>query len=312
MPWDRRHHYTCNYDGVKKWSVSNGVIVGSNNQKSVVVRWGTAGEGVLALSCKSSNGACESTKNLNVAISENSGKQIIGRTAACAGQSEKYSVEPSEGETYQWFVVDAVIEPGNENHEIYIRKSSPGIALIGVSITKSGVARPDTSELAANFAPTPEKPVITIGSTTLASSSPMGNVWYLNGSILEYETTREITPVLAGYYSVSVAADYCFSEMSEGVYFDPFIGVSEIPGDWETVYPNPTSGIVYATGLDVLTSGFTMYLVNSLGSEFKQNYTMCGGAALLDLSDYESGVYFLKIVNETSGEQTINKIVLAR
>ena len=87
-----------------------------------------------------------------------------------------------------------------------------------------------------------------------------------------------------------------------------FLGIdTEIAEENLTVYPNPTTGIINLNGPNI--ESITAYSAD--GKEIIHKTTLPFGTMSLDLSDFENGLYILKITT-TSGKRYVKKINLTQ
>ncbi|MDP1623353.1 MAG: aryl-sulfate sulfotransferase [Bacteroidales bacterium] len=152
----------------------------------------------------------------------------------------------------------------------------------------------------------PATPVITITGDSLMSSSPTGNQWYLNGSLITGATGQYFEITLPGSYQVQVTgATGCVSQMSAPFVF---VGIDEtIDSSTIRVYPNPTTGIIRISATGLENRSFEVRVCSSLGKvvqSSKDNHT-------LDLSGWSGGIYYLTILTDKSVSVT-KKIILIK
>lgn len=102
------------------------------------------------------------------------------------------------------------------------------------------------------------------------------------------EATLTNQPVLTVYYSAPTSNDLA------------------LEAEQYTLYPNPTTGIINIT-FESTPSSISVF--DMLGRAYTANYSYQSlNEIKMDLSDYETGIYFVKI--ESEGKETIRKIVI--
>ena len=140
---------------------------------------------------------------------------------------------------------------------------------------------------------------------TLTSSSEIGNSWYLNGELFgEYDPSFQTAE--NGDYTVQVSIDGCLAELSE-VYTVLILAIDELVTNEPLItYPNPTKGSFSFTLPSNEKAQISMY--NALGKLVysKTAATTYNGVNNIDISSFDSGIYFLLI--ETASTNHFGKI----
>jgi hypothetical protein len=157
------------------------------------------------------------------------------------------------------------------------------------------------------------KPVIRQNGTTLSSSAPSNNQWYLNGAAIAGATGETYSPMRSGNYRVDVSLpDGCVAQSDNFAY----VILPENPGDNDiglTVFPNPAS-----TQLNVLfaaksTVNVNMALINALGEiQYTDKEVLTGGnfSTLIDVTRLAPGNYVLRLFYNS--KLYTRKIVIVR
>ena len=138
------------------------------------------------------------------------------------------------------------------------------------------------------------------------SSAATGNQWFLNGDPIVGATGQYLEISGEGTYHVQVTSpEGCTSPMS-----DPFlyVGVEEkIGAENVTVFPNPTTGIVYIRISGRQTSVFDTEIFNTLGKSVFSSKNQ----AAIDLSGLAGGIYYLCLRTDRS-EYVTKKLILIK
>lgn len=154
----------------------------------------------------------------------------------------------------------------------------------------------------------PATPTITVNGTQLQSTSATTYQWYLNGVQIAGATSQNYTPTQSGYYLVRITdANGCVYMYSQDVYF-LMTGVNEIDAFSSVgIYPNPSDGIFSISNAGLLGSNYKVRVSDALGNTLaKEN-----NVDLLNLSQYENGIYFISISTE-EGEVLNRKITVIK
>lgn len=248
------------------------------------------------------NGAYNGSANVTVTVTPvPTAVAVATPEQVCAGEPVQLSGSSSgaSGTTYFWESVPAGFTSALQNPVVNPVSS----AIYILSATGNGCTGRDTA--AAEVFPVPSTPLITFLNDTLFSSSATGNQWYLDNSLIPGATGTWYYPELPGTYTVQVTdVNGCESSLS-APYVLVGIGTKD-PGT-TTVYPNPTTGLLYLKVNLQKNKSFEVRLFNSIGK-------ICfSGTNLpsLDLSSLPTGIYLLSIQAENSVILT-QKIVLIK
>lgn len=222
------------------------------------------------------------------------------QVAVCDGEIVEISALPSTGVTYQWLFNGA--EETDSVNGVY----STGIAG-SYAVIVSNICGTDTSEvLNVIVNPLPPTPVITASGTFLIAS-PAGGVyqWYLEGQEISGEANDSLTVLQNGNYTVVVTN--AFDCSSESAIFEvDYLSLPENSLDLIAVFPNPSSG-----QLTVKAKNFGAITITT--SEGKLVYSKLmdnGSEASIDLSECESGIYFIHYSGNTGNQ--ITRVVISK
>lgn len=132
--------------------------------------------------------------------------------------------------------------------------------------------------------------------TTLISSYETGNQWYLDGLLIENETTNQIEATISGTYSVVVSVNGCTTSAAREM---TVTGISESQVDFITVYPNPATDKVLVEVKSVNLS-LNAKLISPMGVELYA-VVLSGESEIksgqFDLMSYPTGMYMVQILD---------------
>lgn len=131
----------------------------------------------------------------------------------------------------------------------------------------------------------------------LTSSYTTGNIWYFNDKVIPGATSQTITVSESGTYKAEVTIGACKSS-SERQFV--VTGLEEVLSGI-SIYPNPVENEVLIRGLENTT---TIKLVSNIGQQL-QNVLVNGRSSVtLDMRDYPSGIYLVKLVDKNNSIST--------
>jgi len=173
----------------------------------------------------------------------------------------------------------------------------------GLYVTSINVVRKITD--CSNF-----KAVITKNGFELTATSGKTYIWYKNNNIIFGATSQKYNVTATGDYKVKVIdVNGCVST-SDVLHVD-YVGMDEFKAQYFNVYPSIGSSKVY---IDLTKSGITGYTVkiyNNLGLLlFDNQFNASRKTEVLNLDDFENGLYFINITSDQISE-TI-KIILVK
>lgn len=158
----------------------------------------------------------------------------------------------------------------------------------------------DTEVVTIAVNPVPSTPIITQTGNDLSIVLQPGETatWYLNGNVVGTGSTISITE--SGNYEVIVSnVDLC--EASASGNFTSTVSIEELLfGQSIQLFPNPTTGMI--TIVLEAQERVDVWLVDALGRRITETNSFGQGEKVefsVDLSDYESGVYFVYFRSES-------------
>jgi hypothetical protein len=188
---------------------------------------------------------------------------------------------------YLWDSGDTTQQINTAKAGIHQVKISNGICIIYDSIE------------VLNF--TVSKPTISIQNNQLISSKANTYRWYSSDTLLPNVSKQHFAPKHNGYYTVSITDSNSCEAISDSVYFERIF--SEI-----RIFPNPSLNVFTIELPNQSNNEYTFELYDAIGRRLQLNYSIIDGISKLDLRDYASASYFLKI-SDSFGNNLVKKIV---
>ncbi|MES2780656.1 MAG: T9SS type B sorting domain-containing protein, partial [Bacteroidota bacterium] len=184
-----------------QWSVTGGVIQGSNSDTTVTVQWSVNGSGSITLKQTNMFG-CDSTVSRSIIIQALPIPSIFGPPTVCAYKQYVYTAGIAVGVAYQWNVTGGTILGSNTDASVTIKWNAEGTGT--VSLLESSTLNCDsTVSRSINIQPTPA-PVI-IGPLTVCeykvstytTNTTSGNTyqWSVVGGAIQGTITDTIVNV---------------------------------------------------------------------------------------------------------------------
>lgn len=158
--------------------------------------------------------------------------------------------------------------------------------------------------------PNPPIPFLEFDGVKLVSTVTNGQFkWYRNNNVIAGAEQSFYVPQQNGIYRVTVTQSGCSSTSA------PFdiegVGIASVGSERQFIYPNPTSGQVYLSGLknedcviSILDAGGKQVYIKELEGVKEQE------EHFFDLGFLESGVYFVRL--STKSMQVHQRLVLIR
>ena len=161
----------------------------------------------------------------------------------------------------------------------------------------------DTDQVTVTVNPTPVATATDNGDATITASAGAEYQWIncTNGQPIAGATSQTFTVTANGTYAVVVTNASDCSDTSDCVEID-YIGLNELTDASIAVFPNPTRDNVTITMSSVEA---TITVVDAQGKLLQETVIANGGK--VDLSAYETGIYFLRIrtVNGSAMERVV-------
>jgi hypothetical protein len=127
--------------------------------------------------------------------------------------------------------------------------------------------------------------------------------WYeCPSTLITGETNQSFTPTGVGSYTVAITSGIC-TEYSDCITVST-LGVDDFAFSSNlSISPNPSYGVFNIQ----INSNATIELFNLLGKKL-QSYKINSGNHSLDLSQYNAGIYLVKVSNESNQSKTVKLI----
>ncbi len=157
---------------------------------------------------------------------------VEGKTTLCENESTTLKISNNVFEEYTWYVDSKKIA---SNTPTIIPKQS---GLYYVTATKCGQIQ-TSQPIAIKITPTPPKPTITLQDIGFVSSSPTGNQWYKDGTLLKDSTNQVLKAYGSGVFMVRVNNNGCYGPDSDAFTITPIEPMADL---FVKLYPNPNEG----------------------------------------------------------------------
>ena len=184
--------------------------------------------GVSANGCVGNESSPVTVTVLNDTIPDQPAINVFGELEFCQGESTVLSA-PEGYDNYTW-------SNGQTTQDIEVFNTDFYSVQVG---NATGCVSIPSEQVFINVVPTPNQPFIQSNGNVLASSSPMGNQWFFNGTPIVGATQQFYTATESGFYSVQVTINGCPSIISN-IFNHTFVSV-ENPDNKKgiVIYPNP-------------------------------------------------------------------------
>ncbi len=185
------------------------------------------------------------------------------------------------------------------NNKTYNKSGNYNIKLV-VSTTNGCQ---DSIVKGVNVLQSPEKPIVTLfDGKVLISSSLTANHWYYSNIEIPGATNKYYATSKFGVYKLRVDSTNGCSNFSDDLDLKYTTKTENVTKDKFKIYPNPTNGLFNIESQ--LELNYSIY--DYSGKEIITGKKV-GNIQLLDLSNFKSGIYLIKLYNDQ--EQFITKII---
>ncbi|MBH83556.1 MAG: hypothetical protein CMP70_02645, partial [Flavobacteriales bacterium] len=182
-------------------------------------------------------------------------------------------------DTYTW--IDGITYTSSNNTATWTLSNSAGCDSV---VTLDLTIKPSPEQLIINH----------YWSTTFNTGESFAYQWYLNGEVLENDTTELLNFIQGGSYTVEAINSFGCKTMSEAF----VIGRLERNFDTEIdfmVYPNPTKNHVFIELMEELGTNGNIIVSDLVGQilktiELKESYS-----SLIDFSIFKNGPYVITV-----------------
>ena len=222
----------------------------------------------------------------------------------CHGGSSQLDVTASGGDVY---IYSWTSDPPGFSSNIQNPAVTPEVTTTYIVTIRNGPCSA-TDSVTITVNPVPPTPTITQTGDSLVSSAESGNQWFLNGTLIPGAINQVLVPSDNGFYQVQVTdLNNCISQLSES-YNVTWMGKEEILNlKNSSVFPNPTSGIITISHSIFKNKDVEILIFNTFG----RNVMNIRNSRILDLSEFENGIYFI-VIYSGNGEMIQEKIILIK
>ncbi len=219
-------------------------------------------------------------------------------TGFCNSQSAILYVS-GDGSNFIWTPTDGITDSTLSGDSVTVSPTATTTYMV-TGINSSGCATSGTDMV--NVIASPGTPTFSQNGNVLTSSSVHDNQWFRNDSILNNDTSENLTIIVSGYYWVVVTneANGC-STASDSVYIK-VSGINQISAisDQLSIYPNPFNNNIFikinSSAGDI--KDWNLQITDVLGQTVF-NKLFIDYSNDIDLSNLASGVYFITVINKT-------------
>jgi len=280
---------TLNAPTAWQWHFPGGVPDTSSLQNPVVTYSNAGTYNNVTLVVTNANGTDSVTKYSYVAVSPNITPLIYANPNDTICSNATCQLVASPAQTYLW-------SPANQT-SVNITVNNTGTFSVKTTDVFNCATQSDTIHIYS--IPAPAIPTITASHDTLFSSSPTGNQWVMNGSILPGETNSYYVVLNGGNLFRVIVTDAitgCSAQSSI------FVEVDEINtnGILFDIYPNPATLVVNLSLQQADKDELMVNITDVLGKViYTKKYPSFSGKmeTTIDITTFPKGIYLLSIKN---------------
>ncbi|MBM3410619.1 MAG: T9SS type A sorting domain-containing protein [Bacteroidetes bacterium] len=280
---------------VYQWIRNDTAIVGATTRTLVA---NTSGRYRVRVSTNQGCFDTSAVQQINVLPAPTAVLTINGSPNVCAGRTVVLTTISAPGQSYQWFRNDTLI--GGAISNLYPAGQA---GLYKVRVTNSYGCFDFSDTLRINILNAPGAPFVTVsvGSDSLFSTASSGNIWFRNGVQIQGVAGRAIRVTQNGvHYAIVRGTNGCFSDTSNRINITN-VSLENLDEVTFMVYPNPTSGKVFAQVSGRADDQLELRVRNVVGQVVRQESirTEQGIARVeWEMSAFPSGVYFVQLENK--------------
>lgn len=300
--------------------LSNGVqlvdaLNGSGSDVILKIPSGKLKEGINTIDVKATSSTCSSISAATSIQVKSVSAPSVSTIITMNGQSCREgsitlnALGASTDGSYRWYdTKDSPNAIENATVSTYFTPVLSSTKSYYVSVLSALGCESGRKEIVAEVVKYADAVIQQLDNTTLTSNFAKGNQWYKDGKMIAGATNQQFKIDDTGIYKVEVKIGNC-STSTEGPYV--VTGIESIDNEAVfSVFPNPTTGIVQVS-VKANTSP-KVDIQNSLGQslakiEMKKEGLQYKGS--YDLGSNSNGLYFVRIIDETTGIQTVKKVI---
>ena len=284
------------------WSFPNGSPATSTLQNPTVTYFQP---GTYAVSLTVSDGtflsSYQDTAFIVVEAPPANPSAIVGNVAPCINTLENYSVTNDPTVFYNWTLQSGWLGMSNSN-TIAVTFDNTSGPLSVTTNNSCGASAPSVLNINVGAVPVALFSYTLIGGVlTLTNNSLNASnyYWELGNGITSNATDTSITYTSPGSYSITlVATDNC-GVSDTLIQVIQVLGLVDLASQAVTVYPNPTTGVIFIQLLDKGLMGEKMSLFDIAGRKVMEKLITQENESI-DLSSFKSGIYLLNILGEST------------
>ena len=186
-----------------QWEVSGGTIIGSNNNNSVNILWGSGSSGIVRLIETMNTTGCKDSTIKSIKINPLPQFPITGNNNVCLNQLSSYTCTDLSDISYSWQVTNGQIVMGNNTHTILVKWNNVGQGTVQVTQTYKSTSCSFTQSfnVTVNPLPTPDFAgnfvVCAKTDNIYTSNSTAGttNEWIVTGGKISGSNTSNIVTI---------------------------------------------------------------------------------------------------------------------
>jgi hypothetical protein len=262
------------------------------------------------------NPSTSNTITVTVTSPSSPGISISGTNTICAGSSVTFTAAASNGgstPSYQWQVNGSNVGSNSSSYSTTsLTTGSVVTCILTSSATCVSASTANSNSITMTVNSAPATPTVTYGGGVLTSSSPAGNQWYLNGTIISGATSQTYTPTQNGNYTVVVTSNGCTSNAS-GAYTVSGLGIAELNVYQLSIYPNPSQGDFSISFNANITESYSLKVFDEIGKlVYDESVSNLNGKCVKEvkLGEVATGMYNVVLSNGTN--EVKQKIVIKR
>lgn len=270
----------------------------------------TLTNGIYSFRIKNSDGSLISNLLTNIIINQANTPSVTisGSNNICQGNSTTFIASGSylgNDLVYQWYVNNI---PVGSNSSTFISNTLSANDIVSLKVTSNDTCITQqevfSNLIAVNVISQPELPTISQYDDILVSSSPEGNLWYLNGNPIAGATDQFIQITQTGTYSVEVNVSPC-NIVTSANFVVSQLSINEVSNNFKVeIYPNPTNDYLHVKLEDNNINNLTLIDLQGrkiLDQKVNSNSTQ------ISLQSLPSAVYLLQISTQ-KGKKTVKVI----
>ena len=284
------------------WSFPNGSPATSTLQNPTVTYFQP---GTYAVSLTASDGtflsSYQDTAFIVVEAPPANPSAIVGNVAPCINTLENYSVTNDPAVFYNWTLQSGWLGMSNSN-TIAVTFDNTSGPLSVTTNNSCGASAPSVLNINVGAAPvalfsyTLNGGVLTLTNNSLNASNYS---WDFGNGITSNATDTSITYTSPGSYSITLLATDNCGVSDTLIQVIQVLGLVDLASQAVTVYPNPTTGVIFIQLMDKGLMGEKMSLFDIAGRKVMEKIITQENESI-DLSSFKSGIYLLNILGEST------------